>query len=231
MKTKPFQDKTGKLFGNLTALNYLGNRFWLCRCSCGKEVKVDGRDLNSGKTKSCGCVFKSLEFKAKSRKNMLELRMRDPLLTTTHGLHDSSEYTTWDMMKQRCTNPKNKMYEHYGARGISICKEWLNDFGQFYKDMGPKPKGFTIDRIDNNQGYNADNCRWVSQQDNNRNKRKSWRVVIDGKEKHLYDILEELNFLKKEATQKERQKFGQLWSYYLKTGKSFKQFLESISKG
>jgi len=231
MRTKPIQDKTGKLFGNLTAISYLGNRFWLCRCSCGKEVRADGRDLVRGKRKSCGCLALSLESREKSSLRMKKFREDNPLLSTVHGGYQLVEYGVWENMKARCYNEKNQEYKNYGARGIAISKEWLNDFGQFFKDMGPRPEGYTIDRIDTNQGYNRHNCRWITQQDNNRNKRNSWRVTIDGKEKHLYDILEELNFLKEEATQNERKRFGQLWSYYLKTGKSFKQFLDTISKG
>ena len=87
-------------------------------------------------------------------------------------LNAFTEYRTWVMMKYRCLNPKCTDYINYGGRGIKVCDEWLNSFECFYNDMGKKPLGFTIDRIDVNGNYEKTNCRWLSRSDNSKNRRK-----------------------------------------------------------
>lgn len=90
---------------------------------------------------------------------------------TTHGMRDSSEYIVWGNIKQRCHNPQNNNYPYYGGRGIVLCERW-HDFALFYADMGPRPKGHTIDRTDNDGSYEPGNCAWVTrkrQQNNRRN--------------------------------------------------------------
>lgn len=81
-------------------------------------------------------------------------------------------YNTWYLMKTRCDNPKCKYYDRYGGRGISICKEWYS-FDQFVADMGDRPEGLTLDRIDNDSGYSKSNCRWATAKEQNNNKRPS----------------------------------------------------------
>jgi hypothetical protein len=84
----------------------------------------------------------------------------------------SHEYSIWSTMIQRCTNPKNKRYEYYGGRGITVCERWISSFENFIEDMGYKPSSkHSIDRIDNNKGYSPDNCRWGTIQEQSRNKR------------------------------------------------------------
>lgn len=95
------------------------------------------------------------------------------------------EYTIWRAMKSRCQNPKTAHYEQYGGRGIRVCMPW-NSFEQFLKDMGPRPSPqHTIDRINNNRGYNKKNCRWATMKEQQNNRRNNVRVEIEGEVKTL----------------------------------------------
>jgi len=90
------------------------------------------------------------------------------------------KYCVWQAMKQRCLNPKNHAYKYYGGRGIGVCNEWMHNFSQFCEDMGPRPKGYSLDRIDNSLGYSPDNCRWAGNKTQQRNQRWTRFVDIDG---------------------------------------------------
>lgn len=107
-----------------------------------------------------------------------------------HGPEYRKERSVWLGMRARCHNPKNPAYDRYGGRGIFVCDEWRNDFDRFYEDMGPRPDGMTIDRIDNNRGYSKDNCRWVSYQENSRNTRRTVKVEINGRQMKVHEIAE-----------------------------------------
>ena len=103
------------------------------------------------------------------------------------------EYVAWTNMKSRCYNSNNKCYHHYGGRGIEVCNEWLNNYPQFLQDMGEKPKGYELDRIDNNKGYSKENCRWIDHTTNNRNRRNTRRVSINNVEYSIRELSEEYN--------------------------------------
>lgn len=165
------KDITGQEFGRLTAVEQAGldkkqRALWLCRCECGNELIVSGYNLRNGHTQSCGCLQKELARK----------------LNTTHGMSLSPEYGVWSGMLKRCENPKAPSYKRYGGRGIAVCAEW-HSFENFYRDMGPRPKGHSIDRIDTNKGYEPGNCRWATateQQNNRRNNIKLQLLDTDG---------------------------------------------------
>lgn len=90
----------------------------------------------------------------------------------THGLSRHYLYTTWATMKSRCYNSNSFKFKHYGARGITVCERWLNSFPNFLEDMGDRPDGMTLSRIDNDGPYCKENCEWQTPSQQNYNRRK-----------------------------------------------------------
>jgi hypothetical protein len=158
------KDLHGKKFGRLTVLSENGSirektgttKLWLCRCDCGKEVSVRAGNLLQGRSLSCGCLRTERVVAA----------------NTTHGMSSTRIYKVWASMVMRCTNPRNKVFNHYGGRGVTVCDDWLT-FDNFHRDMGDRPKGGTLERVDNNKGYSKDNCVWASWGAQRINKRHS----------------------------------------------------------
>lgn len=93
------------------------------------------------------------------------------------------EWITWCSMKARCSNPNDPYYHAYGGRGITICKEWQDSFISFYKDMGSRPEGKTLDRKDSDKGYNIDNCKWSTPKEQARNRTNSRLLLYKGETK------------------------------------------------
>lgn len=150
-----FYDHTGERFGRLVVLGRAGTspdkqKTWLCQCDCGNTSIVRGGHLRTGSTSSCGC------------------------LVTKHGMYRSREYATWRSMVQRCTNPKDTNYPHYGARGISVCNRWRESFEAFLADVGARPAGMSLDRFpDMNGNYEPGNVRWATAAEQAHNRRRS----------------------------------------------------------
>lgn len=111
----------------------------------------------------------------------------------THGLTETTEYSIWTNMKTRCNNHNNEFYKDYGGRGIKICAEWENSFENFYADMGKRPsKKHTLDRINNDNGYSVDNCRWAIKKVQANNRRNNILIEYNGVSKTLKQWCEEL---------------------------------------
>lgn len=154
-------DLTGQKFGRLTVLERTENKgiqvCWKCQCDCENITTTTSYHLRHGHTQSCGCLQKERTVKAHKTHGKLQTRL--------HGI--------WTGMKARCFNPNRKMYQYYGGRGIKVCDEWKDSFQAFYD--WAMSNGYedhlTIDRIDNDGNYCPENCRWVSVQTQNCNKR------------------------------------------------------------
>jgi len=160
-------DMIGKTYGRWTVIGYgHDNRHALCKCSCGttREVRVD--HLKDGRSLSCGCIKKEQHpwiYKGKPFRRELN--------------------HTYGCMIARCYNPSADSYCRYGGRGITVCDEWKKSFDMFadWAYSNGYEKGLTIDRIDNGRGYTPDNCRWVTKQEQNHNKRNNVVLMIDGR--------------------------------------------------
>lgn len=198
-KNPKFQDLTGQRFGKLIVIDFamIENKrtFWFCKCRCGIITKVNAGNLKKGHTISCGCLQKQRTKEAK----------------TTHGHKtngkESITYRTWASMIDRCKNHNNKQFNDYGGRGITVCERWQK-FENFLADMGERPEGMTIERIENDKGYYKENCRWATRKEQQNNTRTNRFLTYNGKTQTLAQWADETGF--KETTISRRIELG--WS-------------------
>lgn len=141
-----------------------------CRCDCGTERDVDCTNLRQAQTKSCGCY--DLELK------------------TPHGKTNTPIWTSWQHMMTRCANPNNEGFADYGGRGIKVCERW-SDFRNFMADMGERPPGTSLDRIDVNGHYEPGNCRWATRYQQSANVRRTTYVEWRGEKRLLIELARE----------------------------------------
>lgn len=173
----------------IRAETYIGNRFGrllvvgvvpvkgkakrlLCLCDCGVEKTIRADHLRDGTTVSCGCFGREQVSNANS----------------THGMSLSPEFKIWSGIKERCLNPNSHHFAVYSKRGI--CEAWANSFETFYADMGPRPgPEYSIDRINNDLGYEPSNCRWATAIQQNRNKRNARPVIRSDGRRYAHIVL------------------------------------------
>ena len=147
---------------------------WLCRCDCGVEKYFRSAELLKGRAKSCGCLRIDLMRAKKGTSSKYDA----PINFTPGRLR---AYRSWEKLNDRCYNKDNDHYKYYGARGITVCAEWRKSFDQFFRDMGERPYGLSIGRIDNDKGYEPGNCRWENAEQQSNNKTTTIYVVQDEK--------------------------------------------------
>lgn len=152
-------------YGALTVLSPAGSDgecfLWLCLCDCGKTIAVPGKRLRSGDKSSCGCRWHLGTVKhGEARKGNL-----------------TPEFKTWRGMLTRCLNPNATRFSYYGGRGITVCQEWRESFSAFLESVGRKPSPqHSLDRINNDAGYEPGNCRWATRSEQMKNRRK-WQCA------------------------------------------------------
>lgn len=166
-------DLIGHKFGQLTVASLVwqnNRRRWRCVCDCGGETVTTTGNLRSGNSQSCGC----------RKRAVLGER------STSHGMSGTRTYRIWKAMHTRCSNPNTRMYHRYGGRGIAVCGEW-SSFEHFFADMGEAPKGMSIERVDNDKGYEKGNCRWATPAEQAHNMYLNRWVTYQGETKILAD--------------------------------------------
>lgn len=184
------KDLTGEKFGRLTVARHIPSpdtrhHYFLCTCECGKEKVFRADHLESGRSGSCGCL-KSEKAAEKGRGFGERVKKHGHAA----GFDTTPTYCTWQSMKARCLDKNHKQFKNYGGRGIKVCDAWM-DFPAFLYDMGERPKGKTIERIDNGGNYEPGNCVWATPKQQSRNKRTNRIIMAFGKNTTIAELAED----------------------------------------
>jgi hypothetical protein len=163
-----FMDLSGRRFGRWVVLEKAERKnnkvHWKCQCDCGNTSVAASSALLGGKTNSCGCL----------QRDQAATRVK------SHGLSMTPTWSSWISMRKRCYYNNSIVYKHYGARGIKVCPDWRDSFEAFFRDMGPRPPGTSLDRIDGNGDYTPENCRWATIEEQLRNRSITRFHEVDG---------------------------------------------------
>ena len=186
-----FVDISGRKFNRLTVIERAGKYpsnviKWRCVCDCGKETFATAQNLRTANTTSCGCAYIAM---IEDKKGKI---FSDP---TTHGMSNTPEWITYQAMLNRCYNEKHISYHRYGGRGIVVCERWYGSFENFFSDMGSRPKGKTLDRIDNNGNYEPINCKWATVREQANKRVDVWMVNYNGREMSLMDAYRQSGYI------------------------------------
>lgn len=176
--------------------NRKSDQFWLFKCECGNNKVSRLYDVKNGKIQSCGCIHK----KQLTDRNIANLK---------HGYFGTPTYDSWSNMIDRCCNPKSLNFKTYGAKGIEICKKWRYSFEEFLKDMGERPEGFSLDRIDVMGNYEPENCRWADSKTQANNRSNNRKITLGEKTLNLIEW-SELTGINSSTISKRIDKYG--WS-------------------
>ena len=174
-----FEDLTGRKFNKLTVVRFLEpserenkTRSWLCKCECGNFVQVNASKLKTGHTRSCGCLV---------NEHISNLNRK-------YEYSNKRLYSIYEAMLDRCNNPNSSKYHNYGGRGIKVCQEWIESydtFAQWAFDSGYAPLAkrgeCTLDRVDVNGNYEPNNCRWITNSEQQLNRRNNHLITYNGK--------------------------------------------------
>lgn len=215
-------DLTGQKFGKLTVLCFIESNknngyVWECLCECGNKTNVIASRLRKGRTKSCSCIQK--EFASSLAKDKIKHG-------ETIGGKQSSEYHTWNGIKERCNNINCERYPDYGGRGIEVCPRWMDKehgFANFLADMGRRPSiDYTLDRFPNNDGnYSPENCRWATDLEQCRNRRSNVWIEHDGKRMVMKDWSNEMEVDNRLVHRMLKTKpFHEVYEYYMNKKKA-----------
>jgi hypothetical protein len=162
----------GERVGRLTIIEVADltdeGRWYRCRCACGNETTVRGKSLARGNTRSCGCL---------KREQTTAMGKAQATHGHTVGHKPTPTFNSWSSMRDRCRRATSSNYANYGGRGISVCDRWANSFANFLADMGERPAGMTLDRIDPLGNYEPGNCQWSTPIEQARNRRKTDEII------------------------------------------------------
>jgi hypothetical protein len=189
---KPRLQLEGLRFGKLIVLRRVlpevGRSRFVCVCDCGVFYVGLGTDIKSGNTTSCGCFKREIGRTS----NLKHGASREDSRT--------GAYRSWATMKSRCYNEDNNRFDIYGGRGIKVCDRWLSSFENFLADMGERPDGHSLDRIDVNGDYTPENCRWASSHEQARNQRTNVWYLFEGERMIQADVARKLGVYSAEVT-------------------------------